>query len=356
MAVISDQDRDSLHVLPLCIVPLETPVLQRTRMIKNAHLESVVEMFEGKDTGSGQIKVDALRMAFDSVSNVDLEVLGKLAKLNSYDVYGLRILLRKLGIDVDEGELRLSEAKQQELRDHMRKFTRPLIGYVYGDERALADSTDVIQMLGDPDVKKARAQLRALSDRLGIRLDQVPKFLQDYGDIFLSISYYRQCFGGVAPSLTGFQESVDEIRTNRLLQHDRNLIDTCTRVRTVVSDLAASMQQRFRTFEFGSKYMWQEIDAVRFQKFRELVHNNHTLMGGVLCALSLKMDAWTQQFPDPKYGGPMRRAEFIVTEMQQGLERFRKPRLEGPRLASNTARPKAVPMARAAGRVWAVAR
>ena len=66
MAVSSDYDRDSLHVLPLCIVPLETHALQRTRMIKNAQLESVIEMFEGKSTGSGQIKIESLGVAFDS--------------------------------------------------------------------------------------------------------------------------------------------------------------------------------------------------------------------------------------------------------------------------------------------------
>jgi hypothetical protein len=81
-----------------------------------------------------------------------------------------------------------------------------------------------------------------------------------------------------------------------------------------------------RTFEFGSRNMWAEMDANRFHKFRDIVQNSHTMMGGVLCALSVKMDAWQQQFPDPEFGGPMKRAEFIVTEMQYGLDRFRRRR------------------------------
>ena len=48
-----DFDRDSLHILPLSMISLETRGLQRARMIKNSRLESVVELFEGEEIGSG---------------------------------------------------------------------------------------------------------------------------------------------------------------------------------------------------------------------------------------------------------------------------------------------------------------
>ena len=136
MALIMDRDRDSLHVLPLSIIPLESQLFEKMRMIKNVHLDSVVELFDGKDTGSGQIRVEAMRAAYESIPQTDMAKLDKLSRLRSYDVYSLRILLRKQGINVDEGELRLSDGKQRELTQHMRSFTRPLVGYIYGDERA----------------------------------------------------------------------------------------------------------------------------------------------------------------------------------------------------------------------------
>ncbi len=43
---LSDADRDSVHILPLSIIPLQTKGLERTRMIKNAKLESVIELFD----------------------------------------------------------------------------------------------------------------------------------------------------------------------------------------------------------------------------------------------------------------------------------------------------------------------
>lgn len=329
MAVILDQDRDSLHVLPLSIIPLESDLFQKMRMIKNVRLESVVELFGGEETGSGQIRVEALRAAYDSIPNADIATLNKLARLNSYDVYSLRILLRKMGIDVNAGELSLSEGKQRELTQHMRTFTRPLVSYIYGDDHLANEDIDILSLFSHPDVRRARQKLLALSDKLGIPIERVPKFLEDYGDIFLSISYYRQSFVGIGPILKDFQEAIEEIKTNRLLQHDRERIDTCMRVRGIFTDLASSMRQRIKTFEFGSQNIWVDVNAAKFRKFSELVQNNHTMLGGVLCALALKLDAWKKKFPDRQFGGPMKRVEFIVNDMQQGLDKFRRPREKG---------------------------
>lgn len=55
---------DSVYMLPLSIIPLESPALSRALMIKNARLESVLELFEGEDTGSGQIYVSDVRKSF----------------------------------------------------------------------------------------------------------------------------------------------------------------------------------------------------------------------------------------------------------------------------------------------------
>ncbi|MBT3361676.1 MAG: hypothetical protein HN403_18790 [Rhodospirillales bacterium] len=350
MALIMDRDRDSLHVLPLSIIPLESQLFEKMRMIKNVHLDSVVELFDGKDTGSGQIRVEAMRAAYESIPQTDMAKLDKLSRLRSYDVYSLRILLRKQGINVDEGELRLSDGKQRELTQHMRSFTRPLVGYIYGDERAAEEGADIISMFSQPDIKQARKKLVALAGSLEIPLELVPKFLEDYGDIFLSISYYRQAYGGIGPVMRDFRSSVEEIKSNRLLQQDRNVVDACSRVESVFSDMAMSMRQKIKVFEFGSKNMWVDINGAKFRKFRDLVENSQTMLGGSLCAMSLKMDAWKETFPDPQFGGPMKRAEFIVNDMQQGLEKFQKPRVRsiGPRVRG----PKAPDADQDSTRVW----
>ncbi|MCE2510776.1 MAG: hypothetical protein J4G10_07360, partial [Alphaproteobacteria bacterium] len=53
-----------------------------------------------------------------------------------------------------------------------------------------------------------------------------------------------------------------------------------------------------------------------------LVKGYHTVIGGSLCALTVKMNAWHELFPNRSAGGPMERVAFITTEMVQGIEKI----------------------------------
>lgn len=93
-------DMDSLHVLPLSILPLYTTGLKQARLIKNLHFQSVVEIYNGVKSGSGQIAPSASKAHFRWESVQDFEdqrLIEHLARLNSYDVYTLRIELRRAG-------------------------------------------------------------------------------------------------------------------------------------------------------------------------------------------------------------------------------------------------------------------
>jgi hypothetical protein len=70
--------------------------------------------------------------------------------------------------------------------------------------------------------------------------------------------------------------------------------------------------------------MWDNISAERFDKVKGLIESYHTTIGGVLCGLTVKMNAWIRLFPKPTSGGPVKRAEFIMSEMRQGLDNIRK--------------------------------
>ena len=48
-----EPDMDSLHVLPLNIIPFDLSSLKRAKMIKNVRLETVIEMFRDDSAGSG---------------------------------------------------------------------------------------------------------------------------------------------------------------------------------------------------------------------------------------------------------------------------------------------------------------
>jgi hypothetical protein len=321
----SDEDRDALHILPLSIVPLDTTALRRARMIKNAQLRGVVEFFHGRKTGSGQLEVGQLALEFGwkgGMRHADRSLLEKLAVLPSYDVYSLRILLRENGIPVNDSEaLKLSEKKKLELTDYMKKFTRPLILQIYGEQdMTIRELDDIIRLFRDPDIPKAREKLKIMAERLEIQLEEVPKFLEDYGDIFLSLSYYRECLDLIAPVLRDFLASLGDIRTAWQLRHDRNLINTCNVVEANINQLRTDVVNRFESFDRSTKDMWNKISAERFHMVEQLIQSYHTTIGGILCTLTVKLNAWSELFPSRHAGGPMRRAEFLMGEMKQGIE------------------------------------
>jgi hypothetical protein len=335
---ISEEDRDALHILPLALLPIETPALKRARLIKNVRLETVVEIFRDADTGSGQLGVEDLAHEFGWPANephADLILLRKLALMPSYDVYSLRVLLRQNGIPVNDIQgLKLSPSKNRELTEYMTRFTRPLILQIYGDEDlSIKSFEDVIGLFRDPDIRKARQKLEVMAGKLGIRLEDVPRFLEDYGDIFLSLSYYRKCLDDITPVIDQFLDSIDEIRRNWQLKSDPGLMKTCTQVQTTFNNLMANITGRFENFDRSTERMWDNITGAKFHKVQHLIESYHTTIGGVLCSLSVKMDAWRSLFPKPDVGGPVKRAEFIMTEMKQGMERIQRIEDGAPMLA-----------------------
>lgn len=322
-----DFDRDSLHTLPLSFIPLETPGLKVARLIKNARLESVVELFRGRETGSGQIQVEAVPEAFawdEGTAHNDYKILAKLERLPSYDVYSLRVSLRKLDIKVDSHQyLKLSQAKMDELTGYMRSFTQPLILHIYGDrDMDIKSHEDLINLFRNADVKEAREKLKLMATTLGIELEDVPVFLEDYGDVFLSLSYYRQCLEEIQPLIDQFLNAIDEIRENWVLKENKSLLVACDELEKNVTRMISAIMTRFDSFDDRTKNLWEDLSAERFREVERLIKSYHVTIGGTLCALTVKMAAWTEWFPSEHAGSPMKRAEFIMSEMRQGMEKI----------------------------------
>ena len=337
---ISDTDRDSLHILPLTVLPLETSALNRARLIKNVRLNSVIELFADKDTGSGQIEIEDLPHQFNwnmSDPPADMIIMRKVGALPSYDVYSLRISLREMGITINDYDtLKLSDAMNKELTSYMTEFTRPLIVQIYGndDDISIESFEDVINLFRAPDIKKALEKIQIMADKLKIKPEEIPRFMEDYGDIFLSLSYYRRCLDAIEPIITEFLEAMNGLRDNYQFKADQNLRGTMETMEATINGLMAAITGRFENFERGTKHMWDDISAERFRKVEQLISSYHTTIGGVLCSLSVKMDAWIKLFPTPASGGPGKRAEFIMSEMKQGMENIQEIEDSAPMLSA----------------------
>ena len=322
------EDLDSLHILPMCIIPFENRSLARARLIKNGRLHTMIELFRDVDAGSGQMTVAAAAQYLRDeagASPADITILRKLARLPSYDVYSLRVAMREQDIPVNDiNELKLSPEKSKELGGYMKDFTMPLIAEIYGGaDVAIQDFTDLINLFRNPDVKMAREKLDVMSKRLDIDLMELPRFLEDYGDIFLSLAYYKQCLDSITPITQGFLDSLGKIRSNWELKNDQNLMSTCEMLEKTFTGLNAHLKRLFDEFDASTKDFWTDVSAERFREVEALIEGYHTTIGGVLCALSVKMSAWHELFPRDSVGGPVKRAEFIMLEMRQGIQEVR---------------------------------
>ena len=324
-----ESDLDTLHILPLAIMPFENRSLAHARLIKNARLQSMIEMFQDDKSGSGQMTVaDAARHLRDhaNASPQDINMLRKLASLPSYDVYSLRVALREQKIPVnDVNALKLSKEKSHDLAGYMKDFTFPLIREIYGTgDVDIQDFDDLLKLFRAPDIQMAREKLDMMAKRLDIDLMELPRFLEDYGDIFLSLAYYKQCLDEIAPITEDFLYSLHKIRTNWELKSDLNLMKTCEMLEKTFTGLSAYLKRLFEEFDASTKDFWDDVSAARFRQVEALIASYHTTIGAVLCALSAKMLAWHRLFPRDSVGGPVKRSEFIMLEMRQGIEEVRK--------------------------------
>lgn len=315
-------DQDSLHTLPLSILPLNLPSLQRARMLKDNRMKSMVEMFNAGSAGSGRMEVESLHNVFEETYQFkdDLEILEHMEHLHSYDVYSLRIELRRLGISIaDQDGLQLSERKAKELTSYMTEFTKPLLQQIYGGgDDQIEDMDQLLAMFKSPDKGEAIKNLRMIADKLGIPLGEVPVFLEEYGDVFLSLAYYKNALDGLIPRVTAFLDELDEINGNFQVRQMPRFEETCDILQMRFNDITASITGRFESFDRNSKTLWDDINAATFQTMKEMIEAHYVTIGGVLCGLMVKMDSWDEKFAKGR-GGPISKADFIMSEIRMGM-------------------------------------
>ena len=320
-------DMDSLHILPLSFIPFRNLGLRRARLIKNYNLDSMIEIFNDPNAGSLQADPYRLNEIFDWQGDEglgDQRIVESLAALNSYDVYCLRIELRHLGIEVDQEEhLQLSRKKQEELTDYMRTFTAPLLRRIYGSEHVQIEDWDQLRRLfSAPDRDTALQNLKEIAETIGVEIAAVPAFLEDYGDIFLSLAFYRQCLDELLPAIARLLEAMKELRSNYQFGQDKALIETCDLLDFQLNDVTSRITRRFKSFDEHSQAMWNDISAESFGSVKTLIGNHHSTVGGVLCGLSLKIKAWEKTCSGSNFG-TARHAEFILSHMRSGMDRIK---------------------------------
>lgn len=326
--VREDAANDALDLLPLSFLPLQTKGLQRARMRKNTRLESVVELFADQGAGSGQIGCDKLHVHFgwsEALEHPDQIMMIALSRLTSYDVFSLRIALRELGIEVNDlSALQLSDAKKAQLTVYMKNFTAPLIRQIFGQANMdVSDFESLIGLFKNPNKEEVIRNLRLMAEQLKIELQEVPKFLEDYGDIFLSLAYFQEILDGLIPRCANFIGELRTLRTGNGLKHNELFLRGSQGIERSLTNIIASLTGRFDSFNTNSRSMWENINAESFERTRKLINSHHTTVGGVLCGLTVKINGWEESFEGLKIEQQQqRRSDYILTEIRTGIDQI----------------------------------
>jgi len=319
---------DSLHILPMHFLPLETPGLKHARMVKNARGDSMIELFQDSDTGSGQIEPSRLGRMFDwpvGEKHPDGVLVAKLGLLQSFDVYSLRLQLRSFGIQVENiDDLRLSDRKRQELDRYMRVFTRPLMDLIYSKEEqsGMSNIGDLIASFNKGDNRTARDNLNRLAGKLKIILAKLPAFLTDYGDVFLSLAYFKDQFDQLVPRLDGLLSRIEELKRDEMCRNDRHLKEMLTNVSQELKDIMAHISGRIASFDDHTATMWQNLSEDTFRKVKIMIESNHGTIGGMLCGLYVKIQGYEDKFGETESSNQVL-ADYISAYIKPGIDRIK---------------------------------
>lgn len=223
----------------------------------------------------------------------------------------------------DFGTLQLSARKRAELTQYMKVFTQPLINRIYGGGTGdVKDMSHIVQKIAQPDRREALRNLEKMANELSITIPEVPAFLERYGDVFLSLSYFRNCLDLIMVDVEAFNNWLQPVNTCHEVMVQPANVATLDMVRTDLENTTTSVVGRFEFFNHRTQDFWTNINADTFREFRDLVVGHHVSMGTVLTGLSVKMRLWKERFPNGG-GAPIKRMEFVRSEVVPGLNKIR---------------------------------
>jgi hypothetical protein len=327
--------QDAVDKLPLSIMPLSSSTLRSAHLVKNAQMETMLELHSDPLSGSLQIRPQDIAASFP-VSQDDQAIINKLATLNSYDVYSLRANLNRLGIKVDDKALELSDALKGKLADYSIEFTRPLILRIFGDGNSdIADAKNLQKLFHDPDVARVRARLNRISEKTGMPVEEIPAFLQSYADLFLSCAYYEHGFANIGPDIDRFWLWLADVKTRREAIASPRALKSCRKVEEGLQFVVTSIRERPAEFKAGFERFWRDMNKKSFERLRRQVENNNVAMGAVLCGVTVKIRDWSKTFPDNTVGSPAARVRYVMEKLEPGLEKLKAMENDARLLSSN---------------------
>ncbi len=327
---LSKEDKkalDSIDQLPLAVVPLKSRTLRNARIFKNAKMETILELHNDPVTGSFQVSLDEEDLA-ETLGVADLKgddiIVQNLSQLGSFDVFSMRAKLDYLGLsgEVDEDHLKLSTDMKSNLNNLSREFTMPLISAVFGAEENTGfdpTSADLTTLLKSQDINQTKANLTKLSSKTGLALNELPNFLENYSQVFMSVCYYRYLFSEIEEQVDRFIFWMKGVRTHRETQKIPKTHGACIQTEDQILYIISTIRESFGVFNKSFEAFWDDMSPTGFQRLQNEIEIHYNNLGAVLCGIYVKVRNWAEAFPTDDAGGPKMRAQYVVSDIMPGL-------------------------------------
>lgn len=116
---------------------------------------------------------------------------------------------------------------------------------------------------------------------------------------------------------------IHELQQVRDVKTSGRTVNSCVKTEECIRQLTASVRERMTRFNRAFHTFWADINRESFQTLQQQIEKNHDGMGAVLCGLLVKIRSWSYEFPDNTIGSPMKRATFVMTEIEPGLDKLK---------------------------------
>jgi hypothetical protein len=202
----------------------------------------------------------------------------------------------------------------------MRRITRPLIKNLYGDaDLDVSDTQTLLDLVRNPDRDKVRDRLDRMATTLGVSIARLPTYLEDFGELYLSLSYFEGYFIEHIPKVDQLILWAQDVAQSSHLRNDPTAQKTFTGVERRIRYLKENLETRFKNLSEVTRVDWDLLDVTMFQKVQRSILAEQIYLATGLCGLAVKIYEWERVFPNAG-GSPDRVLEFVGSELRPGLD------------------------------------
>lgn len=314
---------DGIVALPLSAFEIEHAVVGSAKLTKNMGLETVIDFSETDSADIGIIGPRELLLHFDKdeISSDDTKIVSALSSLPSLDCYTVKRSLAPLKIGVRQEEIfSISPTMKSNLYPLMSRITRPLIQYLYSDQKfGISDTETLLQLMRDTEPIKVKDRLIVVAKNFGVSPAKFTEYLEEFGELFLSVSFFEHLYIEFSPKLDQLSRWAEDGIQNSNLRNDPSAQSQFGQVDRRLSYLKDNLKARFSHLSKITQIDWEEITALDFKEIqREILAQQANLAIG-LCGMIVKTSEWEYQFPSAG-GSPQQCLEFISGDLNLGLD------------------------------------